>query len=1091
MKVNLQCPITANDRRVIARLSFVFVAIIFCNVAASAAVFTVINTDPAGPGSFVQAINDANNNPGLDTIAFNIPGAGFHTISPNSTLPKVTDPVIIDGTTQPGFSGTPLIVLNGSNITDPYGGLNIRAGNSTVRGLVLNGFKAYALSLVTNGNNVVVGNYVGTNAAGTAAFPATDDNSVGIYVTSANNIIGGTTAADRNLIAGNHAPSGGRGLWIDTVNATGNKVIGNYFGTDVTGMTYINNNRDNISLTDCSSNVIGGPTAAERNVIANGYYGIVMSGTAHHNRVIGNYIGTDASGLNGIQNANGISIDQDAHDNSIGGTAPGEGNLIAYNILGIWIGPRNINNTILGNSIYSTYLYYLGIDLYSGAYGVTPNDDNTGDADTGANNLQNFPVLTSVTQSGGTTNIEGTLDSAFSTQFRVEFFSNETCHPSGFGEGQKFLGFTNVSIDASGKASFTFNTPTASLLGSFITATATDPQGNTSEFSACASGVVASPGTLQLSTNFISKAEDAGSFVIQVTRSNGSTGTVSVHYATADGTANAPSDYTATSGTLTFNDGELSKSISVPLIDDTTPEGSETFTLSLTNPTGGAVLGNITSATLSIQDNEQPSLSISDVTLVEGDAGTTNATFMVTLSDPITNTVQVNYATADGTASQGVDYQPTGGLLTFSPGQTQKTITVLVNGDTVNEPDENFFVNLSNPDRAVISRAQGRATIINDDGATPPVVQFSDATYSVQEALTAATITVIRSGDTSVEVTVDYSTANPAGYAPCDAATGVASQNCDYTTALGTLKFAAGETSKSFVVLVNEDSYAEGNEVVNLTLSNAKGASLGNQSTAALTITDDAFETQSNPNDDAQNFVYQHYHDFLNREPDSGGLNYWTSQITQCGADPDCISARRRDVSAAYYGETEFQVTGSYVYKLYKASYGVFPTYGQFIADRGRVSSASDLEQSKQAFADEFVGRPTFVAVYPQGLTSAEYVNKLYDTAKLVPFTSERQQAIDALMNNTKTRADVLRDVIEISEFKQREYNPGFVLMQYFGYLRRDPDQGGYDFWLNILNTVVPNDPTGYHAMVCAFITSDEYQNRFSSIHTHANSECR
>jgi hypothetical protein len=1089
MNVNLQCPITANTRRVIARVSFVFIAIVLCNVAASAAVFTVTNTNPSGPGSFVQAIIDANNNPGLDTIAFNIPGVGSHTISPSSQIPKVTAPVVIDGTTQPGFAGAPLIVLNGSNITDPYGGLAIQGGNSTVRGLVINGFPAVALSLAVNGNNVVAGNYIGTNAAGTADFPSTNNNSVGIYVSSANNIIGGTTVADRNLIAGNHAPSGGMGLWIDTVNGTGNKVIGNYFGTDVTGMTYITNNRDNMALNDCSSNIIGGPTATERNVIANGYYGIVILGSAHHNRVIGNYIGTNASGLP-LGNANGISIDQNANNNSIGGSAPGEGNLIAHNNLGIWIGPQNTNNAILGNSIYSSYLYYLGIELYSGAYGVTPNDNNTGDSDTGANNLQNFPVLTSVTASGGTTTVQGTLDSAFNTQFRIEFFSNETCHPSGFGEGQKFLGFTTVNTDGAGNASFSFNVPTASLLGSFITSTATDPQGNTSEFSACASGVVASPGTLQLSTNFISKMENAGSFVIEVTRSNGSNGTVTVQYATADGTAKALSDYTATSGTLTFNPGEMSKTISVPIIDDTTPEGSETFTLAITNPTGGAVLGNITSATFSIQDNEQPTLTINDVAVVEGNAGMTNATFTVTLSDPIANTVKVNYATADGTATQGNDYQPAAGTLTFSPGQTQKTVTVVVNGDTVNEADENFFVNLSNPDHALISRAQGLATIINDDGSTPPEVQFNQSSYSVQEDLTAATITVTRSGDTSGEVTVDYSTSNPAGYAPCDAVSGLASQNCDYTTALGTLKFAPGETSKSFVVLINEDSYAEGSETVNLTLSNAKGASLGNQSSATLTITDDPLEAQSNPNDEAQNFVHQHYHDFLNREPDAGGLNYWTSQIKQCGADPECISGRRRDVSAAYYGEPEFQATGSYVYKLYKAGYGALPTYAQFIADRSRISSGSDLEPSKQAFANEFVARPAFLLVYPQSMTNGEFVNKLYDTAKLVPYTSERQQAIDSLTNNTKTRADVLRDVIEITEFKQREYNPAFVLMQYFGYLRRDPDQGGYDFWLNILNTVVPNDPSGYRSMVCAFITSDEYQNRFSSIHTHANAEC-
>jgi len=1080
---------TTKIRRVIARLLFVFAATLFCAGAASAAVFTVTNTNASGPGSFQQAIADANNNPGLDTIAFNIPGSGPQTISPTSLLPIIIDPVVIDGTTQPGFAGAPLIVLNGSNMTGSYG-LSITAGNSTVRGLVINGFTVRAISLGGNGNNVIAGNYIGTDASGTSSLPL-PNNTVGVYVASANNIIGGTTVADRNVISGNRGPSGGTGVWIDTAAATGNKVIGNYLGTDVSGTTFVPTTSTNaIALTDCSFNIIGGSISAERNLISAGHYAIDISGTAHHNHVLGNYIGTDASGVAALGNAYGVSLGQSANNNVIGGTAPGEGNLIAYNTLGIILASQAINNAILGNSIHSSSNYFLGIDLYSGGYGVTSNDDNTGDADTGANKMQNFPVLTSITASGGTTTVQGTLDSAVSTQFRVEMFSNTNCHAFGYGEGQKFLGFANVTTDAAGKASFTFNVPTASVVGGFFTATATDPQGNTSEFSACASGVVFSPGTLQLSTHFISNPEDAGSFAISVTRTNGSSGTVTIQYATADGTAKAPSDYTASSGTLTFNDGETSKGISVPIIDDATPEGSESLTLTLTNPTGGAVLGNLTMATLSIQDNEQPTLSISDVSLVEANAGTTNATFTVTLSDSITNTVSVNYATANGTALLGSDYQPASGTLTFNPGETQKQINVLINGDTQSEPDETFFVNLSDPNHASISKAQGLGTIINDDGAAPATVQFSAADYSVQEDLTAATITVTRSGDTSGTATVAYATSNPAGYTPCNAISGLASQNCDYITALGTLTFAPGENSKTFQVLINEDSYVEGSEIVNLTLSDPSGASLGGQSTAVLTINDDAVEAVANPNDDAQNFVYQHYHDFLNREPDQGGLAYWTSQITQCGSDADCLNGRRRDVSAAYYVEQEFQVTGSFVYRLYKASYGSLPAYAQFVADRSRVSSGADLEQSKQAFADGWVTRPAFLQLYPQGMTADQFVNKLFDTAQLVPYSSERQQAVQALTNNSKTRARVLRDVIDFSEFKQREYNSAFVLMQYFGYLRRDPDAGGYNFWLDILNNVLPNDPGGYRSMVCAFITSDEYQNRFSSTHTHSNSDC-
>src|SRR5262249_38798305 len=246
------------------------------------------------------------------------------------------------------------------------------------------------------------------------------------------------------------------------------------------------------------------------------------------------------------------------------------------------------------------------------------------------------PVITSAVSAGGTTTIQGMLDSAFSTQFRIEFFSNTTCDPSGFGEGEKYLGFTNVTTDAAGQASFVFSLPTASVTGSFFTATATDSAGNTSEFSACASGVVNSPGTLQFGSAFFSQFENSGNFTVNVNRTNGSFGVVTVHYATADGTAQAPADYTNTSGTLTLADGETSKPIVIPIIDDNTPEGTEVFTISLSSPTSGAVLGNTTVETLTIQDNEVPSLSISDVSQSEGNSGTTAFTFTVTSSNSIT-----------------------------------------------------------------------------------------------------------------------------------------------------------------------------------------------------------------------------------------------------------------------------------------------------------------------------------------------------------------------------------------------------------------------------------------------------------------------
>ncbi|HZE72565.1 MAG TPA: S8 family serine peptidase, partial [Pyrinomonadaceae bacterium] len=230
----------------------------------------------------------------------------------------------------------------------------------------------------------------------------------------------------------------------------------------------------------------------------------------------------------------------------------------------------------------------------------------------------------------------------------------------------------------------------------------------------------------------------------------------------------------------------------------------------------------------------------------------------------------------------------------------------------------------------------------------------------------------------------------------------------------------------------------------------------------------------ANPIDDSRTFIRQQYLDFLNREPDPGGWDYWTGNITQCGTDLRCIHNRRIDVSAAFFIELEFQETGYVVYRIHRAAFGTWPggptranlAFTQFMADRSLLVPGPGLPQSTVNFANAFVQRSAFLQAYPVTQTNAQFVNQLFDTAGLTPFTTERQQEIDAMNNNGKTRAQVLLDVIEIPAFETREYNGAFVLMQYFGYLRRDPDQGGYDFWLDVLNNRVPGN---FRGMVCAF----------------------
>jgi len=257
-----------------------------------------------------------------------------------------------------------------------------------------------------------------------------------------------------------------------------------------------------------------------------------------------------------------------------------------------------------------------------------------------------------------------------------------------------------------------------------------------------------------------------------------------------------------------------------------------------------------------------------------------------------------------------------------------------------------------------------------------------------------------------------------------------------------------------------------------------------------------------NPIDDARVFVAQHYFDFLNRGPDPGGWDYWTNEIASCGTAA-CIEDRRIGVSGSFFVEQEFQETGYVVYRFYRAAYGTLPangsdpaapnranlTFAQFIADRPLLVGGPGLAQSTIDYANVFVQRAAFLQEYPNAMSNTEFVNKLFDKAGLTGSTydSQRQAQIDAMTNSGKTRAQVLLSLIEIPDFKTREYNPAWVLMEYFGYLRRDAEKGGYDFWLDVLNN---HEVNNYRGMICAFITSQEYQERFGSTVSRTNALC-
>ncbi|MDX6613340.1 MAG: hypothetical protein QOD75_2526 [Blastocatellia bacterium] len=253
----------------------------------------------------------------------------------------------------------------------------------------------------------------------------------------------------------------------------------------------------------------------------------------------------------------------------------------------------------------------------------------------------------------------------------------------------------------------------------------------------------------------------------------------------------------------------------------------------------------------------------------------------------------------------------------------------------------------------------------------------------------------------------------------------------------------------------------------------------------------------TNPIDDAQAFVIQQYRDFLNREPDPGGLTYWTDQIAGSSVngpapcpvvDGRCVSQRRIGVAGAFFVENEFQLTGSYVYRLYTTTLGRQPGYAEFTSDRKKIS-VNSLEASKAAFAETWVQRQAFIDKYGANPAPDSFVDALLTTLKTydgADLTAKRSSYVGELKNGA-SRAQIVREMAEDALVQSTEYNASFVLMQYFGYLRRDADPGGYAFWLNVLNNREPNN---YRGMICSFITSTEYQRRFSSVVTRSNADC-
>ncbi len=697
--------------------------------------FAVTNSDDAGSGSFRQAIIDANASAGRDLIKFSI-GIGSWTITQMSPLPLITDSVVIDGTTQPGFNGRPLIEIDGTNAGNSDG-LKITAGNSTIRGLIIGGFQQSGIVLADGDNNIVEGNFIGTNWLGTDGNG--NDFGVKIEAGSAGNRIGTdgdgvNDAGEMNLLSGNRADgvlikgtgsdinsvagnligtnltgtealpnnhgiriesdargnrvgtnsngvadaaernviSGNRlsGVLMINPGTDGNLVAGNFIGTDLTGLTALGNQHHGVIMLDqAKGNWIGhnGDTAngiAARNVIAGNSYdgiyigdagtdgnfvmgnligvnangtaalgnnygiridngaslnligtnadsvadlaerniisgnlsdGILINGVATtRNTVAGNFIGTNSTGASSVGNSwSGVAI-IDASKNQIGGRSPGAGNFISNNAFdGVAI-LSGTGNAVVGNSISANG--WLGIDLKPD--GVTANDLD--DSDTGANNLQNFPVLSKVTRTADSAQIVGTLSSSRSMTFQLDFYASDSKDATGFGEGRFYLGTTTVQTDSSGSGAFNVTLPVSVAVGSWITSTATDGGNNTSEFSQ-ALRINTAPTDLSLSKSSIAENLPSGTIV----------------------------------GTLSATD----------------PDAGDTFTYSLVTGTGGTdnssltILGNTLKTVASFDFETKPTYAIR-VKVADAAGSTFEKQFTISVTDVVEATVITSPAAA-------------------------------------------------------------------------------------------------------------------------------------------------------------------------------------------------------------------------------------------------------------------------------------------------------------------------------------------------------------------------------------------------------------------------------------------------------------
>jgi Concanavalin A-like lectin/glucanases superfamily/Calx-beta domain len=779
--------------RIATQIIFAALAMVMLQMSASAATFTVTNANDSGAGSLRQAIADANSNPGFDRITFNIPSSdpncnattGVCTIRPQTSFDSLSN-LEIDGYTQPGASVNTL--ANGTNAVlkieikgsrevpgHPVGeAFGLFPSAATLKGLIINNFRLRAVGAAHS--NRILGCFIGTDATGTFAVPnSRNEDDCAVIVAGNGNLIGiadvsaGALPADRNLISGNL----GHGICLadsftDSITNS-NRIQNNLVGTKADGVSPLGNSWNGIFM---------------RNVV---------SGQIHDNLIANNVIA-----FNG-----GIGVN------------------VAHGGVGTRTPP--VRNRILSNSIYANG--NLGINLGYFLGGVDLNDACDGDAGNfEPNNLQNYPVITSASISGGDYLLNGFLNSTAGGTFTLQFFASDSCDfLSTKGEGKTYLGeITVTDPDGDCTSNFSASFPVPAGAGHVITSTATDAAGNTSEFSGC---MVAGDACTGLPANLVSlyRAENNANDsqgVNNGTPQNGATfapGLVGQAFSFdgADDKVIVPD-----SPSLNFGTGSFTVETWAKFNNTVGANGRQDIIKkrNFFNFPGwnlGMFQNVLTLDVASSQFGQSVTIN-ADTQVYDGDWF--HVAFVV---DRTTNTVRLYVNGALQTAQPSI-----AGFPAFDDASPLH----------IGYDEQNHAMNGLVDETAIYNRALSATEIQSiyfAGGAgkcQPSTLQFSSATYTAGEGDGNAQITVTRTGPNGTQATVDYATV----------AGGTATSGSDYTAVNGTLTFDVGETSKTFDIPLNNDTIDEPDETVNLLLSNVTGTSalLGTQTTATLTIVD-------------------------------------------------------------------------------------------------------------------------------------------------------------------------------------------------------------------------------------------------------------